>query len=169
MTAARLWDWKGIVAVLDTSTLVSARLSKDRTGSPTREVVRLAGALYDSFTSPAILDEVETVLERPRFGISREETRVWIDVFVRHSRQVDPAIIPGDLAKVLGDDQKDNPILKTAFAVHLHEEGQPAVTVARHAGGWFVVSLDSDFTPGWNVFGWEFIRPREFLNRLRET
>ncbi len=55
MSEAGLWTPKGVVAVLDTSVLVAARLSKAERPTSSREVLRLAGILYDSFTSPAIL------------------------------------------------------------------------------------------------------------------
>ncbi len=38
-----VWRPKGIVAVLDTSTLVRAWLSREDTPSPARDVMRLAG------------------------------------------------------------------------------------------------------------------------------
>ena len=79
---------KGVVAVLDTSVLVRAWLSPVAPPNPSRRVMLLAGVAYDSFTSPAILDEVEEVLVRPRFGAAAGQIRLWLDAFLRllHSR-----------------------------------------------------------------------------------
>ena len=161
-----VWRPKGIVAVVDTSVLVAARNSRSGNLSPSRQIVRSAGMLYDSFTSPSILQEVEGVLVRPRFGYSVSETRRWLDVFLRHSRQVDHESIPGEYSAALGDDEKDNPVFKTALAVSLNEEGQVAIEAAKLRYGCFLVSLDRHFEEGRNAWGWEFIRPGSFWRML---
>lgn len=161
------WWPKGAIAVLDTSTLVRARLSPEGEPNPSRLLMLLAGHAYDSFTSPAILGEVEQVLSRPRFGIPESETRIWLDHFVRMSRQLDATVIPGDYAAALGDDEKDNPILKTALAVNLHDEGQEAIAFAAAKLGCFIVSTDQDFAEGRTSWGWKFVRPHTFLALLR--
>lgn len=166
---ARIWRPKGAVAVLDTSVLIRAYLSPAGNPNASEMVTLLAGLAYDSFTSPPILTEVETVLARPRFGIPAARTRIWLDNFVRMSRQVNPSAIPGDYAAALGHDEKDNPILKTALAVNLHEDGQRAIGSAVIDLGCFIVSTDDDFAPGRNVWGWAFIRPHAFLALLRTT
>ncbi len=107
MSEAGLWSPKGLVAVLDTSVLVAARLSKAERPTSSREVVRLAGILYDSFTSPAILEEVEAVLARPKLGCPAAETRLWVDVLLRHSRQVDPGLVPGSYAAAVHSDEDE--------------------------------------------------------------
>jgi predicted nucleic acid-binding protein len=160
------WDPKGVVAVVDTSVLVAARITVAGESSPSRQVVSSAAVLYDSFTSPEILEEVEGVLARPRFGYPVAETRKWLDVFLRHSRQVDPESVPGDYSAALGDDEKDNPVFKTALAVNLHEEGQVAVENAKSRYGCFLVSMDRDFEEGRTVWGWKFIRPASFWRLL---
>jgi hypothetical protein len=76
------WHPKGIAAVLDTSTLIRAWLSQEANPRPAREVVRLAGQAYDSFTSPSILIEVEEVLIRPRFGAPPAHVRLLLNTFV---------------------------------------------------------------------------------------
>lgn len=162
-----LWEPKGLVAVLDTNVLVSVRLSRAPRRTVSREIFDLAGLVYDSFTSPAILEEVELVLARPKFGIPIGETRCWLDVFLRHSRQVDPCRVPGDFAAALGNDRKDNHVLKTALAVNLHEEGQKAVEESIRRDGCYIVSADSDFEEGRVVWGWRFIRPENFYHLLR--
>ncbi len=166
MSEAGRWTPKGLVAVIDTSVLVAARLSTAERPTSSREVVRLAGVLFDSFTSPAILDETEAVLARPRFGIPAAETRRWLDVVLRHSRQVDPSLVPGSYAAAVRHDEKDSPVLRTALAVNLHEEGQRSIAVATSGHGCFIVSWDRDFVPGRNFYGWTFSRPDGFHDLL---
>lgn len=112
--------------------------------------MRLAGQAYDSFTSPAILEEVEDVLVRPRFGASRGQVRLWLDAFLRVSRQVFPEIIPGGDPAVVGGDPDDLPVLNTAYAA---------------AGGG--AENTRDFSPGRNVYGWRFVTAYTFLRVLR--
>jgi predicted nucleic acid-binding protein len=160
---------RGVAAVLDTSVLVRAWLSSVAKPNPSRRVMMLVGAAYDSFTSPAILDEVEDVLIRPRFGASVRQIRLWLDVFVRASRQVFPELIPGDDARAVRGDIEDLPILETAYAVPAAgEELGDLLVAAQTAGGWSIVSEDTHhFTPGRNVYGWRFITAHTFLGLLR--
>jgi hypothetical protein len=123
---------------------------------------------YDSFTSPAILDEVEEVLTRPRFGAAPAQVRLWLDIFLRASRQVFPESIPGGDAGAVRGDLADLPILKTAYAVAAAgEELGEVLVAARTDGGWFLVSENTrDFTPGRIVHGWRFITAHAFLGLL---
>jgi predicted nucleic acid-binding protein len=156
---------KGVVAVLDTSVLVRAWLSSSASPNPSRRVMLLAGVAYDSFTSPAILDEVEEVLARPRFGADPAPVRRWLDIFLRSSRQVFPDVIPGGSARAVGGDAEDLPVLKTAYAVAAAGEELGDILVAARAdGGWLIVSENTrHFIPGRNVHGWRFITGHAFL------
>jgi predicted nucleic acid-binding protein len=131
---AGTWQPKGLIAVLDTSTLIRAWLARPGRPSPAADVMRLAGRTFDSFTSPAILEEVETVLGRPRFGATDRAVRVWVDAFLRNSRQVFPQAIPGEAAAVVHGDLADVPILKTAYAVPV-EFPEVAAAARADAGG----------------------------------
>ncbi len=111
------WAPKGVVAVLDTSVLVRAWLAGRAARTAAWSTMLLAGVLYDSFTSPAILEEVEEVLTRPRFGAQPASVRAWVDAFVRQSRQVFPESMPFEDARVVGGDVGDLPVLRTALAV----------------------------------------------------
>jgi predicted nucleic acid-binding protein len=165
---SEIWRPKGIAAVLDTSSLVRAWLSQEYKPSAARDVVRVAGLAYDSVTSPWIIDEVEEVLARPRFGASREHVRLWLDAFLRVSRQVFPEIIPENNASAVGGDVDDVPVLHTALAAAASGEDMAYVlTSARADGGWFIVSENTrHFPPGRNVYGWKFITSHEFLGIL---
>lgn len=167
-------DWfgrpKGIVAVLDTSVLVRAWLSPTAAPNPSLQALLLAGVVYDSFTSPAILEEVEEVLVRPRFGADPARVRKWLDAFVRASRQVFPQTIPTVSAGVVRGDVDDLPVLHTAYAATATGDDAPGVLqAAGEDGGWFLVSANTrHFTPGWNVHGWRFIATTDFMQRLRQ-
>jgi hypothetical protein len=160
-----MWQPKGIVAVLDTSTLVRAWLSLGRNPNAAREVMRFAGQAYDSFTSPAILDEVEQVLVRPRIGAAPGDIRAWLDNFVRVNRQVFPEGIPGGNPRAVGGDVADLPILHTAYAaVVAGPDAADALAAARAGAGWFLVSENTrHFPPGHNVHGWQFTTAYDFL------
>jgi hypothetical protein len=83
-----------VVAVLDTSVLVRAWLSRTAAPNSARRVLLLAGLVYDSFTSPAIIEAAEEVLVRPRFAARRADVRRWFDAYLRASRQVFPETVP---------------------------------------------------------------------------
>jgi predicted nucleic acid-binding protein len=158
---------KGIVAVVETSVLVRAWLSSATAPNPSRRVMLLAGVVYDSFTSPAILDEVTEVLTRPRFGASPSHVQIWLDTFVRASRQIFPQIVPAGVTEAVRGDVDDVPILHTAYAATASSDSQDVLEVARAVDGWFLVSENTrHFTPGWNVHGWQFITAHSFLQRL---
>lgn len=161
---------KGVVAILETSVLVRAWMSPALAPNPSRRAMLLAGVVYDSFTSPAILEEVEDVLGRPRFGADAAQVRRWLDAFVRASRQVFPEAIPANGAGAVRGDLDDLPVLHTAYAAAAAgEEFHDVFQVARRDGGCFLVSENTrHFTPGWNVHGWQFITAHAFLQRLRE-
>jgi predicted nucleic acid-binding protein len=162
---------KGMVAILETSVLVRAWLSPASAPNPSRRAMLLAGVAYDSYTSPVILDEVQEVLARPRFGADPTQVRRWLDTFVRASRQVFPEVIANagkGAAGVVRGDEADLPILHTAYAATAvgHEVGD-ALEAARTGGGWCLVPENTrHFTPGWNVHGWQFITASAFLQHL---
>jgi hypothetical protein len=164
-----VWQPKGTVAVLDTSTLVRAWLSRGRSPNAAREIMRVAGQAYDSFTSPAILGEVEQVLVRPRIGAAPADVRAWLDEFLRVNRQVFPETIPGGDPRAVGGDLADLPVLNTAFATAIAgPDAAEALAAARTNGGWFLVSENTrHFPPGQNIHGWEFITSFNFLQLLR--
>src|SRR5579884_1252433 len=130
--------------------------------------MRLAGHLYDSFTSPAIIEEVQEVLARPEFGGYRSSINSWLDDFVRASRQMFPEDITQGGARIVHGDTTDLPILHTAFAVNAAgAEFAAILEAAQDDGGWFLVSENTrDLSPGWNVYGWQFTTAAGLLARL---
>lgn len=159
---------KGIVAILDTSVLIRAWLSPVDAPNPSRRIVLLAGVAYDSFTSPAILEETERVLEELRFGVTPVRVRAWVDAYVRSGRQAFPQLVPLNDARVVGGDVADLPVIKTAYAVAANaEEFGDVLGAARSDRGWFLVSENTrHFPPGRNVYGWELIRAHRFIQIL---
>ncbi|MGH2367794.1 MAG: PIN domain-containing protein, partial [Chloroflexota bacterium] len=159
------------MAILETSVLVRAWLSPAAVPNPSRRAMLLTGVEYDSFTSPPILEEVEEVLARPRFGADRAQVRRWLDAFVRASRQVFPEPIPAAATGAAGaarGDIDDLPILHTAYAATAAgREASSVLDAARADGGWFLVSENTKhFTPGWNVYGWQFTTANVFVHHL---
>jgi len=127
----------------------------------------LAGGVYDSITSPAILEELEEVLARPSFGADPIRVRLWMDAFVRASRQVFPEAIPGENAGAVRGDRDDLSILKTAYAAATGDDLTQVLAAARGDAGCCLVSENTrHFTPGRNVYGWRFITADAFLHIL---
>jgi predicted nucleic acid-binding protein len=164
-----IWQPKGIVAVLDTSTLIRAWLSHADRPNAALELMLKAAQAYDSFTSPTILDEVEDVLLRPRIAASRASARRWLDAFLRSSRQVFPEAIPGGDPRAVGGDLEDLPVLHTAYAATVAgPDVAEVLATARADGGWFLVSENTrHFPPGQNVYGWQFTTASRFLQTLQ--
>lgn len=158
---------RGVAAILDTSVFVRAWLSPTANPNAARRVMLLAGAAYDAFVSPSVLEETERVLARPDFGFPPHRTRVWIDGFVRYSRQTFPDLIPGESAEAVGGDVGDVPILKTAYATNVGGEFTQVLEAARRDSGCFIVSENTrHFVPGRNVYGWELVTAAVFLRLL---
>lgn len=160
------WAPKGVVAVLDTNVLIRAWLGGKRSRTPAQSVVLLAGVAYNGFTSPAILEELEEVLTRPRFGATQDAVRLWLDEFVRVSRQVFPESIPAADARVVHGDVDDLPILGTAYAVDAAATEYAEVLAAAQGQRYLVSQNTRHFTPGWNVFGWNFLEVETFQRLL---
>lgn len=74
--------------VLDTSVCVAAILSKAGGSARVFEAV-VSGKIYNFFTHP-ILDEVNRVLHREKFGLAKENTEHFIHLFSESSFQVMP-------------------------------------------------------------------------------
>lgn len=130
--------------------------------------MRLAGQGYDAFISPAILDELEEVLQELRFNVPVARVRTWYDDFLRSCRQVFPETIPGGDPRAVGGDLRDVPVLHTAYAATVAGSAAvDALEAARADGGWFIVSENTrHFPPGHNVYGWEFTTASSFLQLL---
>jgi len=110
--------------VLDTNVLVSAFLF----GGPPREILNLiiTGSV-DCSLSSSILDELEDVLQCPKFGVSSREARALVEIL----SVLCAVVTPSEQISVIRTDPDDNRILECALAAgadviisgdaHLHE------------------------------------------------
>ena len=74
------------------------------------------------------------MLLRPRFGATRAHVRLWLDAFLRVSRQVFPEVIPGGEPAAVGGDLGDLPVLNTAYAAAAGDvEAREALNILTHA------------------------------------
>lgn len=101
-------------------------------------------------------------------GASLAEIRVWLDAFVRLSRQVFPEAIPAAEGAAVGGDLGDVPVLTTAYAVaSAGQDVAGVIAAAREDGGWLLVSEHTHHSrPGRNVYGWQFATAHQFQRRL---
>jgi uncharacterized protein len=132
--------------VLDPGVLVSAVLS--RSGAPAEALDAWRDGAFDLVVSPLLLDDLEEVLLRPRFGeyASPDQVRAYVDALAVEGVAFDD---PDDPPRVTRDRDDD----------YLF-----ALAVAARAD--FIVSGDKDLTsvadPPCPV-----LTPRAFLDRLR--
>jgi putative PIN family toxin of toxin-antitoxin system len=107
--------------VCDTNVLVSGILF----GGNPREVLRLCSTLrVVNFISPDIVQEVEDVLRRPKFGLLPEQVYRIMGIFMETCAMVTPTITVDDITV----DCDDNRILEAAHAA----EAQVVVSGDKH-------------------------------------
>lgn len=96
--------------VCDTNVLISGILF----GGKPREVLKLcATGKVTNFTSPDLLKEVETVLQRPKFGLDEEQVYSILRLF----RDTFSIVKPELRLSVITADPDDDRVLETAAAV----------------------------------------------------
>ena len=66
-------------AVLDTNIIISAAISND--GNPSKIFEMLLEKNFINYTTQEILEEIEDVIKRPKFGISEEFQTFILDNF----------------------------------------------------------------------------------------
>lgn len=95
--------------VCDTNVLISGILF----GGKPRDLLRLTSSgKITNFTSPALLKELEDVLQRPKFGLNEEKVYGIIRLF----RETFSIIMPETELSVITDDPDDNRVLEAASA-----------------------------------------------------
>ena len=92
----------------------------------------------------------------------RPAQRLEFDRAIENMFAQDDPLLPSFrlLKRTFGGDE-------VVLAAYVDPNGQTSIQVALADLGCYVVSLDNDFTPGRNVWGWTFIRPHVFLGLLR--
>ncbi len=94
--------------VCDTNVLISGVLFR---GNP-REILRLAGqGRLENCISPQILQEVEEVLRRRKFGLSSPEISAILELF----QQTFTLVVPDQTLNVVAADPDDNAVLEAAL------------------------------------------------------
>jgi len=99
----------GARVVLDTNVLISA-LGWDAKPEVCLEQV-LQGEV-EGYTSPALLDELQRVMNYPRFDFTEEEKQSFLEIVGASFHVVEPSV---DLA-VVEDDTDDDMVLECAIA-----------------------------------------------------
>jgi len=131
-------------AVLDTNVLVSAMLTAR--GACARVVDLLVAGAFELCADDRILDEYETVLRRPEFGIAPEDVEAVMDLIRHVALPVAAPPLPVQLP-----DPDDLPFLEVAAA----------------AGAVLVTGNRRHF-PKRRCKGVSVASPREFLDVLRQ-
>jgi putative PIN family toxin of toxin-antitoxin system len=132
--------------VLDPGVLVSAVISP--TGAPAEALDAWRNGEFDLIVSPALLDELEDVLLRPKFSeyAPPEKMSAYVEALAAEGVPFDD---PGDPPRLTPDPDDDY-----------------LVALARAAGADLIVSGDRDLT-GIADPPVPIVSPREFLDRLR--
>jgi uncharacterized protein len=100
------------------------------------------------FISPALLNEYETVLKKPRFKLEHQET---VDL-IEKIKQKAVMVIPTREIEILKDDETDNRILECAAKAKVD----------------FVITGNKRHFPFEDFNGSKIVTPREFINHLSE-
>jgi uncharacterized protein len=132
--------------VFDTNVIVSAVLYEE-----SLPALLLSLGLEDKmrfFVSPALLNEYETVLKRPRFKLGHKETEDLIEKIKQKAVRVTPT----QEVRILEADETDNRILECAA------KGKAD----------FVITGNKRHFPFEEFKGIKKVTPREFINRISE-
>ena len=97
--------------VCDTNVLVSGLLF----GGHCRAIVRLASeGRVEGFTSMALVQELEPVLLRPKFGLTSQQAGAIVELV----RSTFPCVSPTEELGVVSEDPDDDAVLEAAIAAH---------------------------------------------------
>ena len=99
--------------VLDTNTLVSAWLWR---GTPFRLLQTLIEQQSELVTSPALLAELEEILQRPRFAARLAERRTSVEELIGLYRAVAMQVSPLSTPRVVTTDADDDHVIACALA-----------------------------------------------------
>ena len=95
--------------VLDTNVIISAILF----GGPPRKVFEsVLSCKYRAYISRELLDEIESVLSRPKFALSRE----IIQSIIRELQDLFEPVSPQESLKVISTDPDDDRVLECAVS-----------------------------------------------------
>jgi putative PIN family toxin of toxin-antitoxin system len=132
--------------VFDTNVIVSAALYKE-----SLPALLLSLGLEDKvkfFVSPALLNEYETVLKRPRFRLGLGEITELMENINRKALIVTPT----KRLKILRADEPDNRVLECATKANAD----------------FIITGNKKHFPFEEFKGSKIVTPREFINSISE-
>lgn len=133
-------------AVFDTHVIVSAALYEKSLPALLLSL-GLEGKVR-FFISPALLNEYETVLKRPRFKLGHKETAELIEKI----KQKAVMVTPTKEVRILEADEPDNRILECAAKAKAD----------------FVITGNKRHFPFEEFKGIKILTPREFINKISE-
>ena len=132
--------------IFDTNVIVSAALHEESLPALLLSL-GLEGKVR-FFVSPALLNEYETVLKRPRFKLGHQETADLIEKI----KQKAVMVTPTRELEILKEDETDNRILECAAKAKVD----------------FVITGNKRHFPFEDFKGSKIVTPREFINHLSE-
>jgi len=133
--------------IFDTNVIVSAALYEE-----SLPALLLSLGLEEKvrfFVSPALLNEYETVLKRPRFKLGHKET---VDLIERIKEKA-VMVTPTRELEILKEDETDNRILECAAKAKVD----------------FVITGNRRHFPFEDFKGSKIVTPREFINHISEV
>ena len=132
-------------ATVDTNVIISGL---NFSGNPRRVLEMAEEGLIHVAISDAILDEVERVLKRERFGWPEEE----IDKAIRHISRFAEHVEPTQRIDVVKDDPTDNRIIECAAA----------------SGSEYLVTGDNHLLKVGQYQGVKIVTPAEFIDIMAQ-
>ncbi|MEW6356203.1 MAG: putative toxin-antitoxin system toxin component, PIN family [Planctomycetota bacterium] len=130
--------------VLDTNVLISGIIFG---GAPRRVLEQVIAGKVDCFLSTPILDELRSVLQRPKFGFTTEQTLQTIEELVSLCSIVTPSMQIGEITS----DPDDNHVIECAL----------------HAHATIIVSGDAHLLALKEFEGIQILSPRDFLSKRK--
>ena len=132
-----------ITATLDTNVLISGVLFN----GPPREIIKRAiSGKFTLVLSVAVLEELEEVLRRPKFGLPP----AFVQITARELEIIATIVYPTSKHKAVKSDPKDDMIVDCAVEGHSH----------------YIVSGDKHLLSLTVVEGIPVVAPNDFLNKL---
>ena len=129
-----------MIATVDTNVLISGILFG---GTPGEIVAAASEGLFTLALSPPIIEELEQVLLRPKFGLNPEAVRILVDDIESAALIVQPR----KSHRVVAEDPDDDAIVDCAVEAHAA----------------YIVSGDAHLTGLGSIAGIDIVTPTEFL------
>lgn len=132
--------------VLDTNVIISAIMFG---GAPRKVFESVLSGKHRAYVSRILLDEIETVLSRPKFGLQVD----IIQSIMREFQEIMDLVSPREFLKVISNDPDDDRVLECAVAARAE----------------CIVSGDSDLLELRRFRNIDILSPMEFLERYEKN